>query len=369
MNRFISQKFRFFTFVCISLLIYVHGYNLKETYLTPYSTVNEPMSITTYLEYLFANGLLRFRIPMLFIISGYIFALQDHLPWWQRVKKRFKTLIIPYFIWSAIGLLISFLWQQSSFTLEAWQHAKLDQLNDNRLYTDMSWHDLFIRWTIAPISFQLWFILAIFIFNVIYPFLRWMITRYPLVWLSLTFLMWFSLINVPLLDGRGLFYFSLGIWLQKTNFPLEKKPRWFSVGLAWIFFIGLNIIRSFMAFELPANTVVTFVVLLLLYNFSILAGIMAIWFSADEVVRWSLKQQWFMKASSYSFFIFGMHIPLLSFVMHLSIIHLSGMPGYRLFTYIFVPLLVLLFCIAVGALIRKFFPSIYRVMTGGRGLG
>ena len=80
MTRFVSQKFRFYSFVCIALLLFVHGYNLNETYLVSFSLVDERLTLTTFIEYFFANGILRFRIPLLFIISGYIFALQDKEP-------------------------------------------------------------------------------------------------------------------------------------------------------------------------------------------------------------------------------------------------------------------------------------------------
>jgi hypothetical protein len=81
MSRFLSQKLRFFTFLCIALLVYVHGYNLKVAYLYPVSTVQEPLTITSFFEYLFANGLLRFRIPMLFMISGFLYAWYDTKPY------------------------------------------------------------------------------------------------------------------------------------------------------------------------------------------------------------------------------------------------------------------------------------------------
>ena len=77
MNRLLSLKFRFYSFVCIALLLFVHGYNLKVTYLEPFSLVREPLTFTTFIEYFMANGILRFRLPMLFTISGYIFAMQD----------------------------------------------------------------------------------------------------------------------------------------------------------------------------------------------------------------------------------------------------------------------------------------------------
>ena len=103
MHRFLSQKFKFYTFVCIALLLFVHGYNLKVSYLSPFSLVDEELTFTTFTEYFIANGLLRFRIPMLFLISGYIFSIQDKRPYGQRIKRRFVTLIIPYLSYSTVS--------------------------------------------------------------------------------------------------------------------------------------------------------------------------------------------------------------------------------------------------------------------------
>jgi len=67
MNRSLSQKFRFYSFVCISLLLFVHGYNLNQGYLRPFSSVEDRLTITTLIEYFFANVALRSRIHLLFI--------------------------------------------------------------------------------------------------------------------------------------------------------------------------------------------------------------------------------------------------------------------------------------------------------------
>src|SRR5688572_16227295 len=181
MHRFISQKFKFYTFVCIALLLFVHGYNLKVTYLAPFSLVNEQLTLTTFFEYFVANGLLRFRIPMLFLISGYIFAIQDSRPYGQRTKKRFVTLMVPYFIWSAVGLAVTYLWQQHPVTAQAVQHAALDQLGDNRPYDEIGWGGVIRRWLTAPVSFQLWFIRSLFVYNLLYPLFRWGVTRFPVI--------------------------------------------------------------------------------------------------------------------------------------------------------------------------------------------
>lgn len=366
-SRFLSQKFRFYTFLSIALLLFVHGYNLKETYLQPFSTVKEPLTFTTFFEYFMANGLLRFRIPLLFIISGYIYALQDKIPYRDQIKKRAASLLIPYLIWSAVGLAITYLWQQFPVTAKAVLDAHIDQLGDNRPYAEIGWGRVVLRWLIAPISFQLWFILALFLTNVIYPFIRWAIAKYPLVWFALTFFLWASELGVFVFDGRGLFFFSVGVWLQKTDFNLEQKPKWISLYIVWLFFIGFSVIKTFMAFELEATNRITYLLLNILHDVSVLSGIVAVWFGADTVVKWCMRQPWIIWTASFSFYIFGLHAPLVVYLTRLSYLQFNQVPNYRLLTYLLVPAAVLVFCVLTGAVVRKIFPAFYKWSTGGRG--
>lgn len=367
MNRTLSHKFRFFTFLCITLLVYVHGYNLNNAYLSPFTTMDERLTFTTFFEYLFANGLLRFRIPLLFLISGYIYSLYDTRPYSVQIKRRFKSLIIPYFAWSVFGLLLTFLLQQIPFTANIVSSAAVDQLGDNRPYTEIGWHGILPRLLWGDIAYQMWFILVLFVYNLIYPFIRWMVMRVPYIWLPLVGFLWYIHFNAGLAEGQGLLFFSLGVWIEKRNISIEKPPAWLSIGHAWIFFIGVCIVKTFMAFELDPAEMSTYFILLTLYQLSIPAGIVAIWFSADKLVQWSMNKKWFQRAAGYSFFLYGMHIPLLAYVMQAAVMYLDKIPEYRLLTYIFVPAMVALFCIAVGMLLKKTMPKVYAVVTGGRG--
>jgi fucose 4-O-acetylase-like acetyltransferase len=366
MTRTLSQKFRFFTFVCIALLAYVHGYNLRETYLAPYSTVSEPMTFTSFFEYLVSNGLLRFRIPMLFMISGYLYALYDHRSYTTQLKNRFRSLVIPYLLWSAAGLLLTFALQQVPYTANVVYQAGIDQYGDNRPYTEIGWSGMFARWLIRPITYQLWFIASLFIYNLFYPVIKWLVIRIPYIWLPLAFLFFFSLYMIPLIDGRGLFFFSAGVWLVKNNISVEEEPKWFSLGLALIIFIGLSVIKTFMAFELQPTSS-TRIALTALHQFSVIAGMMAMWFGADRVIRWFMKQDWFNHASGFSFFIFGIHVPLLPYLMKWFLLNFDFLPNYRLIAFLVVPLIVLAFSVATGAFIRRFLPRFYALLTGGRG--
>ena len=162
-------------------------------------------------------------------------------------------------------------------------------------------------------------------------------------------------------------FFSLGIWLYKYNYPIERKPEWYSRYLSWLCFIGFNVIRTFMAFEFEAYTRLTIIALVALHILSVAAGVIAVWYSADNVVKWFMKKKWFVWATGFSFIIYGLHIPLLAYTMRLASYYGSGIPNYRFVFYLVVPIFILLFCIAVGAIFRRAWPWAYKLSTGGRG--
>lgn len=366
MNRFLSQKFRFYSFVCIALLTFVHGYNLKVGYLEPDSLVNEPLTFTTFFEFLMANGLLRFRIPLLFIISGYIFSLQDNKPYALMIGKRFKTLMIPFFIWSAVGLLITYILQQFPVTAQVVKDTGMDQLGDNRPYNEIGWPGVIQRWLVSPVSFQLWFIRSLFIYNLLYPLFRWGVTKIPAIWLGLTFILWVIQFRALTFEGNGIFFFSLGIWINKSHYPLDKKPEWFSAYLAWVCFIGFGIIKSFMAFELEPS-LTTKSALIALYAATVIAGLLAVWFSLDDVVKWFMQRKWFLWLTAFAFVIYGMHVPVIEYLTIFLYRYIHHLTNYRLIVYLTAPAITLSICIITGVLLRKLSPKFYRLATGGRG--
>jgi fucose 4-O-acetylase-like acetyltransferase len=364
----LSRKFRFLTFVCIVLLAYVHGYNLQVNYLTPYTTVEEPLTFTTFFEYLVANGLLRFRIPTLFIISGYLYALYDTQPYGMRIRHRFKTLMIPYLLWCTLALLFTFLLQLHPYTANIVYTANIDQVGENVPYTTLHWGGVLFRWLLATPAYQLWFIMALFCYNLLFPFIRWMLIKAPMVWLVITFLLWTLFFRFATIEGQGLFFFSLGAWIKISNRSIEKPPRWYSEGIAWIMFIGLCIIKTFLAFELEPRTGPTFFILCLVHQAAVICGVIAVWYSVDKIAARAMSNPWVKKASSYSFFLYGMHIPLLPYCTAFVAMHFAAFQFYRITSYLLLPLLIMALCLMCGWLLKKYWPTAYGMLAGGRGL-
>ena len=367
LNSFISQKFRFFSFLSMFLLVFVHGYNLNESYLQPFSTVNERLTFTTFTEFFLANGILRFRIPMLFAISGYLYALNDQKQYDERMQKRLRTLLVPYLIWSAVGLAITFFWQQYPLTAQAVKDAQIDQMGDNRPYIQMGWQSILARWLLAPISFQLWFLRVLLFYNALYPFFRWVVMKIPGIWFITAGLLWLASAGFYFAEGEGLLFFTLGIWISKRNKYLSEPPDWINVRLAWFIFITLAITKTILAFYLKPSGG-TFMLLILLHKTVVFTGLLSLWYGADKLVGVCMDKKWFLWVSSFSFIIYALHVPLVNYCNRLASRSFGYLPCYRVLSYFILSMVVTYFCILVGWLMRTFIPKVYAICTGGRGI-
>jgi len=349
------------------LLVYVHGYNLNDSYLQPFTVVQEPLTFTSFFEYFTANGLFRFRIPMLFAISGYLFSLGDEQPYLKRIGKRTRTLLLPYFIWSAIALLITFLWQQFPLTAKAVLNSQLDQFGDNRPYREIGWGGMIERWTLVPIAFQLWFIRVLFVYNLLYPLLKLAVIKIPKIWFTVCILLWLSMFGLHFIEGEGLLFFSLGIWLAKRNRDLTVVPKW--LNLKWVapIFIVACSLKTILAFYVNPN-IYGGIILLLLHKTTVFTGFITVWFGCDALVKYCMDKKWFVWTSAFAFIIYALHVPLINYTHHLVLPHIKHLYLYRLMDYILLPLVIIVLSIGIGALLRAAVPKFYAILTGGRGL-
>ncbi len=370
LSVFNSQKFRFWAFVSMFLLVFVHAYNLNQSYLQPWTTPGEPMTVTGFTEYWLANGIFRFRIPMLFIISGYLFAMSDHKPYKQRAGKRVKTLLYPYLIWSAVGLLLTFVLELFPYSRNVIAETHMMQLDETRiLLHQYHWYEVLARWIFFPVSYQLWFIRVLLIYNLAYPLLRWCVMHRIGKWIffSIVTLLWLATAGFVLIEGEGLLFFSLGIWMQKTNFNIDTPNKWLQPKNWFLVFIILSIGKTWLAFRVPFNGIEP--VLLLLHKLVILSGLICAWYGCNALVKYFMNKKWFAWLSAFSFMIYVLHAPLVVYATKAIFMQFSNWYAYRMVTFIVLPLCLIAGAVIFGALLRRLLPKVYSFVTGGRGLG
>lgn len=370
-SAFNSLKFRFWSFVAMFLLVFVHGYNLNINYLQPWTIPGEPLTFTTFTEYLLSNGILRFRIPMLFVISGYLFALHDYRPYGQRNRKRLRTLLVPYLIWSGFGLAMTWVLELFPYTRDIIAMSGIMQIDESRmLLHDYHWYEYAGRWILIPVPYQLWFIRVLLIYNLAYPAIRWVIMHRIGKWIffGLALLMWLSTSNFVFFEGEGLLFFSLGVWMQKRNFDIDTPARWLNPSWWGLTFIIAAFLKTWLAFNgEPWLGNAVYPVLTLLHKLVIVSGLITAWYGCNALVGFFMKKPWFVWLSAFSFIIYAFHAPLVAYATKGILAAFPHVYGFRMLTFIFLPLGIIALSVGLGALLRRFVPKTYGLLTGGRG--
>lgn len=366
-DTFTNQKFRFYSFFSMFLLVFVHGYNLNTRYLQPFTVVDEPLTVTTFLEYFLVNGIFRFRVPILFIISGYLFALRDDRPYGERILRRVRTLFVPYVLWSFVGILVT-------FGMEHWQATRMAVLQTqigpfaDKSILDYSFGEWMFKLIISPLPFQLWFIRCLLIYNIIYPWLKSAVLRFPKITFTITGLLWLVSYNLWLIEGEGLLFFTLGVWMSKTNFDICKPPKWLRINLIGPAWIAIAAVKTWLAFQSQISVEILAPTLTIMYKFVVLSVMITLWYGADALVKFFMSRKWFVYLSAFSFIIYAFHAPLINYGINLASSLLVGIPAFRILLFFLLPLSVIAVCIAVGVTLRSLAPKVYGIFTGGRGL-
>lgn len=233
----LSHKLANMGFVCACLVVALHAL-----------AIGSPETIVWWQRPLTTDGICTVGVPFFFFASGYFLAGHIHERgwWWRETKKRVKSLLVPYFAWSVLFVLLAL-----PLILTANKLAGAPWSRN----IPLSLSDWLATFGIPPFAADpylpaLWFVRTLFIFVLCSPFLA-----YPFrhgktlgfAWLLLLFALqgflpsssasgfenalldsWFSL--------KGLFYFSLGLFLRVQGnslcIPKWIKPLILLLGLA-----------------------------------------------------------------------------------------------------------------------------------------
>lgn len=337
MNIRTSETFRNASFISIMLVLSIHYGDLT----TPEITHG---SINYFIQDFVQNGLARAAVPLFSLISGYLLSYKT-TTYETLIKKRFITLFIPYVISSLFALACYFALHRSE------HYSALGVVKD-----------IFI----TPMNGQLWFIRDLMVIAVISPaiFLLSKFTRIYSLMLSIVFILWalelqpFPIIGWYLINLDVLFFFLIGFashkYISEIRFSDNICKRILFITLpAWLAFTFARCI-SYPEFDLwYVNEYTTSS--LILQKASIAFGVMSL-----LCVCYSFKVNLPKSITSVSFFVFLFHnypfVPLSRAIF-------SPLGEYRF--YVTAPLFACLFVIS-GIALRKVFPKVYGIISGGR---
>lgn len=291
-------------------------------------------------------------------MSGYLFFRNFETWSWplyfSKLKKRVKSLLIPYIFWNAIVIIGFYIIQIYFPNLFSGNHIFIKD------YTITDFLKAF--WMGAdnegyPINYPFWFIRNLMVIVILSPII-WFIIKYT-KFISLAILcLWFISVanNWQCFDNFSLFFFTTGAYFAYYRLNIiqtfVKKKKLYIGGYILLALISLILMNQDLGFYVRQA--------------SIVIGIPAvICLVAHGLEKGKLSSHPFLTSSS--FFVFAAHGLLITFISKGLFYVFCPTSQLALLACYFGQVILTVFpLLGVYYILRRFFPKFTAVITGGR---
>ncbi len=357
MKENLSIKLKALSFVSIVFVVLVHS---QTSMFNVGSHTNYMSSKSAQLLQLFlSDGLARVGVPFFFMSSSFFFFLGGSLDLYSykhKLKKRLRTLIIPYLTWSALGLLFFLLIQTI---------PSVSRFFTNKLVRNYELTEVFYRWIVSPLNYQLWFIRDLLIVMLFSPLFYFFVKKNHYFFLVPFFLLWLSDINLIVRADTYFFFFLGAMVALKYKNLIEFTPSIFKTLVISLVWLLLVLFKSKMSLQGFQDSLVFY----LISKFSILVGLVSFWYLYDIVLisRTLCRLHEKYRVFEFTFFLYLSHEPLLTIIKKIlmSLIHVKNFFTYS-FIYLGSPFITIIICIQLGLFLKKYSHKTYDFLTGNR---
>ncbi|HOU69510.1 MAG TPA: acyltransferase [Paludibacteraceae bacterium] len=233
-----SQTIDWLRFPLILLVLFVHSHPMESP---QYLDVNHlldgtfgQISYTCFV--IFFNTLGYAAVPVFFLISGFLFFRNcesfSTSFYWDKLKKRFWTLLVPYILWNLFGAL-------NVYIMSLLGYEKGGMFNPDQIpFLGFLWDSKMLMIGNTPVYYPadvpLWYVRDLIILCVLSPLFYYFIRKMKWIALALLFI-YYECCPFPSLTGlssQAIFYFSLGAFFSLNKINLVEWSGRF--GFCWI---------------------------------------------------------------------------------------------------------------------------------------
>ena len=348
-----SKRITALRFLLIVFVVFIHN-NLKADEAINYYHLDflEPVAIT-WLKAIVTNVLGGAAVPLFFLFAGFLqFSKDDSYK--MLLKKRAKSLLVPYIAWTLLNVLFYFIAQSIPQLSSFFQNEN----NIVKNWNFVDWLNLFWIHDVGnghqmPLVFQFWFVRDLIVLIVFSPLLRFIAKKAPFLTLVAITLCYLN--PVPMGFGTAIFFYMAGFFFAEYGisfFKLADKIRYGEYAI-------LLLLSAFVSVKNPECVK--------LHSLGTI-------FSCLFFLKLSLsiiKNEKLFSLSKYlagfSFFLYAIHTPFLGTSLNKISYRLIPLHGFGCLVQFIVPSLL---CVAIGTAggiaLKKLCPPLYKVFNGSR---
>ncbi len=223
--KLLSNVIKFLKFPLAVLVVILHSdLSTKPFELMGLTTEDLTDPLYATVSWFLSRYLAYAAVPIFFVISGFLLfhnvQVYDRNTYFEKLNKRCKSLLIPYFSWNVIYLFLYWGVGQKNMIL-----SEIPNLFDNSLSPLSFIVIVFVK----PLDGPLWFIRNLFAMVVLSPILYYMIKRTKFL-VPLSLLVLTQMVHSPIIESFLWFSFGVSSAVHKFDF-LYFCHKWLGVCL------------------------------------------------------------------------------------------------------------------------------------------
>ena len=348
-----SRRLNVYKLILSVLVVYIHANSSGAGFASGAVEAPDPLWLQNF-RLLISYTIAAAAVPGFFLLSAML-LYRKPFHWKQNMRKKLRTLGIPY-------LLMNTLWIAAFFVAQQIPGVRNFFSNPDKLIAQWGFWDYanaflgFQKGAFYPFLYPLWFVRDLLVLNVLASVLGHLIDRFPNICLTAAVAAWLFIpqTGIFFMDTQSICFWVLGGVLVKKGICLEEGDRlpmalWVLVYAAMVLLV-MTVGRSSRS----------------LARLTFLVGVF-FWFRVTALVHSPRWMDALGKLSAFSFGIYLFHEFFLTFARKVAVKLLPLTPVSQLLQYLLIPLAVIALCIAVCAGLKKWFPRLYSLLTGGRG--
>lgn len=345
--------------LCVVLVIFLHQYagDLGDVTFAASGTIPKNV-VFQGIQYIISRIITFSAVPIFFMLSSVLLYAKE-FTWKSNMKKKLKSLVLPYILWITLYIFMYFLGQTfpmtSGFFANAGRKVRDMSLMDFiGAYTGIGGHGLFVN--------ALWFIRDLVIMNLVAPVLKRAIDEFPLICLVLIAVLW-NVGSIPeclILNKLSVVFFALGYYIVKYGFRMRTIDKLSTAGIIFIYVVMVTIEFCFYKEGSDLRKAA--------HSFTIIIGIVLLIKLSGLIIRKSETNvpQALITVASYSFFVYASHDFVQTVLKKVADHTLPQTDFIQMIEYFLIPFLVCFICVVAGILVNKLLPPVYGIMTGAR---
>lgn len=318
-----------------------------------------------WVQLFISDGIARCAVPLFFFFAAYLQARKND-SYGVLIKKKAKSLGVPYFLWAFVYFLYPFGLKMILIKVspDMLNHPELDNVWN---WTWLDWvHNIFGysakegAGKFPGFVYQFWFIRDLVILTVISPVIQFFMKKFPRGFFALVSILFIAPVNVYFVRTQALFFYTAGLYWGKFDFPLFEKIDKISWGEAVVLFL----VSFFSAWTFSNENEKT-----AMYWCAVLCSCL-LFLKLSSVIEKSKKAYGILSyLSAFSFWLYAIHTPVLNELLKRVWLKFLPMknPFFCLAEYFGVTLLTIAIALALGIALKKIFPKLFALLTGGRG--